>query len=63
MKHDSLGLKPYVEFAVEAGVPDTAAFATCFLKKDKVPAIERDIAAAAKLRVSGTPSIIVNGMH
>jgi protein-disulfide isomerase len=59
-KQDSIGTKPYPEFAVEAGVPDTAAFNACNAKTGKVPAIERDIAAARELQARGTPAILVN---
>lgn len=59
-KQDSIGAKPYPEFAAEAGVPDTVAFNACNGKTDKVPAIERDIAAARELQARGTPAILVN---
>jgi protein-disulfide isomerase len=59
-KQDSIGTKPYPEFAVEAGVPDTAAFNACNARTEKVPAIERDIAAARELQARGTPAILVN---
>lgn len=58
-KQDSIGTKPYSEFAVEAGVPDTVAFNACNVRTEKVPTIERDIAAAHELQARGTPTIIV----
>lgn len=60
MKQDSIGTKPYSEFAVDAAVADTAAFNACNAKTEKVPTIERDIAAARELQARGTPTIIVN---
>lgn len=60
LKQDSIGTKPYTEFAVEARVPDIPAFNACNAKTERVAAIERDIAAARELNAHGTPTIIVN---
>lgn len=60
LKQDSIGTKPYAEFAVEAGVSDTVAFNACNARTERVPAIERDVAAARELNAHGTPTIIVN---
>ncbi len=61
-KQDSLGLKSFTQFAAEAGVPDTIAFAQCATSTMPVPAIDSDIAAARRAGGAGTPTIIINGL-
>lgn len=57
-----IGIRPWTEFAVGAGVPDTIAFARCVRSDSTVRRIvERDLAAAATLRSRGTPSFVING--
>jgi len=51
----------FVEIAKESGIVDTASFAPCISQPGAVPSIERDIAAAKALNISGTPTITVNG--
>lgn len=60
-KQDSLGLKSFLSFAVESGVPDTAAFRKCNSTSDSIPEVSRDIAAAKQAGGTGTPTILVNG--
>jgi protein-disulfide isomerase len=59
-KQDSLGIKPYSEYAAEAGVPSVSAFDACNSKVDKVSAIETDLAMARRLGLHATPTIMVN---
>lgn len=59
-QRDSLGKKPWTRFASEAGIADTAAFATCIKSKSADAAISKDEAAARKLGVTGTPTFLVN---
>jgi len=61
-KQDSLGLKSFTSFALESGVPDTAAFIRCNSTSTTVPAIDVDVAVAKKLKMFGTPSLIINGV-
>lgn len=57
----SLGLKTFTEFAIEAGVPDSAAFSRCVEETGPVAAIERDIQVVRDLGGTGTPTVLVNG--
>ncbi|MES2305605.1 MAG: thioredoxin domain-containing protein [Gemmatimonadota bacterium] len=59
---DSIGKKAYGRFAVEAQVPDTIAFSACVAEPGKVAVIERGMAGATTLGLTGTPSIIIDGM-
>lgn len=61
-KQDSLGLKPFAEYAREAGVPDSVAFETCIRGKGVESAIEQDRQTALDGRFTGTPTVIVNGL-
>jgi protein-disulfide isomerase len=58
---EQFGLKPWVEYATAAGVPDIAAFETCINKTNRMPRVEEGKALGAKLDVQGTPTIIING--
>jgi protein-disulfide isomerase len=58
---DQFGLKPWVDYATAAGVPDMAAFDVCIKKTDPIPRVEEGKAWGAKLDVQGTPTVIING--
>lgn len=58
---DSLGLRPWMEFARRAGVSDTVRFASCAADTATSDMIRRGLAAAERLRVDATPTIVVNG--
>lgn len=60
-KQDSLGIKPWLEYASLAGIADTANFGTCFADTSRVERVERGRALGALLKVKGTPTVIVNG--
>lgn len=60
-KQDSLGLKPWSSYAVDAGVPDTGRYRRCLEDATPLPRIETGLAEGAKLDISGTPTVIVNG--
>jgi protein-disulfide isomerase len=60
-KQDSFGLRPWTEFAVDAGLPDQDAFAKCLSGPDTLSLISRGVAAGVKLRIRGTPTILING--
>jgi protein-disulfide isomerase len=59
---DSLGLKPYSEFARQSGVNDLAAFDQCNRTPGRVPAIEMDMEAARAIGANGTPTVLVNDL-
>jgi protein-disulfide isomerase len=60
---DSLGLVPFTDLAVRAGVPDVSKYEQCTRRSTPVPAIEAGIRDAAAAGGSGTPTIIVNGVR
>lgn len=60
-KQDSLGLKQWAGFALEAGIADTTRFVACVQGDSAIPHISAGEAAAKRLRVRGTPAIMVNG--
>jgi protein-disulfide isomerase len=60
-EQDSLGLKPWSDYATEAGVSDLAAFESCIKRTDAVPRVERGKALGKELDIQATPTLIVNG--
>jgi protein-disulfide isomerase len=60
-KQDSFGLKPWSSYGVDAGITDTAKFDACTLTRAPVPAIDSGFTLARRLRLPGTPTVIVNG--
>ena len=58
---DSLGLKAWQSIASESGVRDTAAFADCVVRTDPLPIVDSGLAVGARIKLTGTPTIIVNG--
>ncbi len=60
-KRDSIGVKTWVEFAVLAGIADTAGFTTCVARRQFADRVERDIAAARGVGATSTPTLIING--
>lgn len=57
----AFGLKPWDDYATEAGVPDLPAFDTCIKRTDAIPRIFDGRALGTKLDVNATPTLIVNG--
>lgn len=60
-KQDSLGFKSWASYAVDAGVRDTGRFARCASDTVRLSRVEAGVALASKLKVSGTPTVIING--
>jgi hypothetical protein len=58
---DSFGIKPWTEYAHEAGVRDTNRLSRCVRSVDPLPRIEAGTALATKLELSATPTIVING--
>lgn len=63
-KQDSLGLKSWGSFADEAQLADSGAIASCASGADSssMPAIREFEEWADRLRVSGTPTVLINGL-
>jgi protein-disulfide isomerase len=60
-KQDSLGLKSWTSYAVDAGVRDTAAFVVCARATGTLTLIDSGLAAGTRLHVEATPTVLVNG--
>jgi protein-disulfide isomerase len=60
-KQDSFGLKPWTQYALEAGVPDTVAFGMCARDTARVARIELGRRLGQELKLQGTPLIVING--
>lgn len=60
-QQEKFGLKPWSEFATEAGVPDSAAFKGCIKRTEPVPRITEGKALGNQLDVQGTPTVVING--
>jgi len=59
-KQDSLGLRPFREYARDAGIDDLNAFDDCS-RTSKFDRIEEDIKFADRLGVTATPTLLLNG--
>jgi protein-disulfide isomerase len=59
-KQDSIGLKSWVSYALEAGVNDTARFESC-RSAPPPPRIAAGMKLAKAIRVTATPTLIING--
>ena len=57
---DSLGLKPWAEYAKASGVADSSRFGRCVTDGAVPSAIVSGIAMGRKLKVAGTPTVLVN---
>jgi len=60
-QQDKFGLKPWSEFASEAGVTDSAAFEACIKRTDPIPRVTEGKALGNQLDVQGTPTVVING--
>lgn len=60
-KQDSLGLKSWMSLGWDAGIRDTAQFGRCVGGSEKMPRVDAGAAAADKLSVNATPTVILNG--
>ncbi len=58
---DSFGIKPWAEYAREAGVADTGTFARCVANRAPVAMIDSGVALADRLELRATPTIVLNG--
>jgi protein-disulfide isomerase len=60
-KQDSIGLKSWVEFGLEAGVSDTVEFKRCVTRMSNVARVEAGVAVGKKFAIIATPTVFVNG--
>lgn len=60
-KQDSLGLKSWSSYSLDAGIRDTATFSTCLATRRQFRRIDRGIEFAESLGISSTPTLLVDG--
>ncbi len=60
-KQDSLGIKSWGSFALDAGIADTSYISNCTTSDDPFSRITDGAALAQALEVNGTPTVFVNG--
>ncbi|MBC8088341.1 MAG: thioredoxin domain-containing protein [Phycisphaerae bacterium] len=60
-QQDSIGTKPWIRFASDAGVRDTADFSRCVAKRRHASTVDRDLKVSRELKLTGTPAYFVNG--
>ncbi len=58
-----IGLATWTRFAVAAGIPDIPAFDGCMAANAPDRTLHADTLAARKLKVAGTPTLLVNGLR
>jgi protein-disulfide isomerase len=62
-KQDSFGLKPWTQYAAEASVQDTVAFALCARDTARVNRIEAGRSLGEAMNLQGTPAIVIDGWY
>ena len=60
-QQNAFGLKPWSEFAAEAGVADLEQFESCTQASTALPRVESGQQVGERLQVRGTPTVIING--
>jgi protein-disulfide isomerase len=58
---DSLGTRPFLTYAIAAGVGDTASFSACLNRADMGQLVEGDREEIERLGARGTPTLFING--
>lgn len=58
---DSLGLRSWSSYAVEAGVADSSAFRECVAGRRWLDTIKAGKTLGERVRVAGTPTLVING--
>lgn len=60
-QQESLGVKSWSAFAVDAGITDTLAFQACMRSGSTARTIEDQLTRGRQLGVNATPTVILNG--
>ncbi len=60
---DSLGLRSWATFAIDAGVPNATAFDTCVSASDGHVRVNADIATGRAMKINATPTLIIGGLQ
>lgn len=61
MRQDSLGLKPWSRYALDAGISDSASFGRCLGDSTSLKLVDRGLAIGSEINVMGTPTVFLNG--
>lgn len=59
-KQDSLGLKSWASYAVDAGVGDSSAFVKCVAASTSHPRVEQNLALGRRIGIKVTPTVMIN---
>lgn len=59
-RQDSLGLRPRLAYARDAGIGDSVAFERCVADTATPPMVAKGLAAARKLNLTATPTLLLN---
>ncbi len=62
-QQDSLGKKSWSQFALEAGATDTTGIDSCASSTNPVAAIEAGLRVGEQEKLTGTPTVLVNGWN
>jgi len=60
-RQDSLGLKPWNSYAIDAGIADTARFGVCIASGRSHTLVDRGLIVGDSLGVKVTPTVLING--
>lgn len=60
---DSIGRLGWDRFAIAAAIPDLARFRSCAAETGPMQTLARDTVAGRRLRVAGTPTLLINDMR
>lgn len=60
---DSIGIKPWSDFALESGIADQKAFGSCMRDDSNDAALRIDSIAGVRLGVRGTPTLLINDLR
>ena len=63
LRQDSLGLLSWSQYALRAGISDTATFAACISGRESQARLDTDRVAAGSIHAIGTPTILINGLE
>ncbi len=61
LKQDSIGLKPWGSYALEAGIPERDRYQACVDAQKPLERVKAGRALAEEIGITGTPTVFVNG--
>lgn len=60
-RQDSLGLRSFSQYAVDAGIADTMGLIECIEANARHPQVDGDLQLASDLALNSTPTVFING--